>query len=479
MNKTLVNIVYNGLYQVMILLLPFVTVSYVARVLGTEALGINAYINAIPVFLSVIILFGMNQFGVKTIAQTKKENLPRVFGRLWRIQSTVGIIMILGYLGAVVFFLNYKFYFLLELPFLIGYILDISWLYVGLGEIKTVITRNTLIKLSIVALIFICVRSQSDLWIYLIINSVTYLANAVFWLDLPKHLGRHMKKTDLQFYRPYFNQALMITVPSIAVQFYVSFDQTLVGWLAGNTELSFYSQSQFLARALITAIGSVSTILMPKMAKMLITEADQTKTIALLKKACDYTLLISCYFMVAFMINARQFVVWLWGRSFAPMAPVLFLSSCIIVLVSYGGVFANQYTLSRGLFKEYALPYYIGAVVSILLNLLIVPHFLAMGGAITIVLTELIVCVLRIALVHKELPLRTLIKGEYKVLLASSVTLAVGLALPITAFNLFFNLVSQTIILTLIFMACLAASRYQPLSEMMQLFKRHLFHRNG
>ncbi len=457
----MVNIVYNALYQVMALMLPIVVQPYVTRTLGAQAVGLNAYINSIPTLLAVIILFGMNQYGARAIAQSKAEDLPKRFAHLWFIQLLVGLATIIGFVVVVMLFMDHKNYFLLEVPFLLGYVLDISWLFIGLGEIKAVVTRNTFIKLAIMACIFIFVHNPSDLWIYLLINSVTYLANIVFWFDLKKRLGRKLTRSDFDFDKIYFRGALTITIPSIAVQMYISFDQTLVGRIAGSTQLSYYGQSQMIARAIITVVGSVSTILMPKMAQMLSQDTDETRVQQLLKSALDYTLLIGAYFTIELMLNADKFVVWFWGKDFAPAGSVLFLGALIIVLVSYGGVFANQYTLSRGLFKQFAIPYYCGAVLSIVLNLLIVPHMGALGGAITIVTTEAMVCFLRIFLVRRELPLRKLFAKQWQIIIAAGCALAVGMALHlvVNSGSLFLDLVVQTTISSLVYLLLLIIMR--------------------
>ena len=170
MKKASTNIIYNAVYQLLIIVLPFVTTPYVARVLGKEALGINSYVNSIPVFLSFIILMGMNQVGVRVIAQSTKENLEENFKKLWGLQLLSGLIVIISYIVVVCLFMSYKFYFLIEIPFLIGYVLDISWFYIGRGQVKTVVMRNTIIKLTLVATIFIFVHSEQDLWICLLVR---------------------------------------------------------------------------------------------------------------------------------------------------------------------------------------------------------------------------------------------------------------------------------------------------------------------
>lgn len=468
MRKTFMNMIYNGIYQLLILLLPIITVPYVSSRLGKTALGVNAYVNAVPVFLSVIILFGMNQYGARTIAQAHRKNLGEKFAQLWLIQLIVGIITILAFIVIVLLALDHKGYFLLEIPFLIGYVLDVSWFFIGLGEIKRVVTRNTIIKLLILASIFIFVHKPSDLWIYLLINSVTYLANVIFWFDLHRYFNVRQAFKHPSWNKKYFWGALNVTLPSIAVQFYVSFDQNIVGKLAGYVQLAYYQQSQMICRAMLTMIGSVSTVLMPKMAEMLTFRNGDKRVNHMMGTVLDYTLMIGMFFTAAFMVNAKKFVVWFWTKDFAPMAPVLFISAIIIVVVSYGSVYANQYTLSKGFFKRYSFPFYVGAVVSVSLNFLIVPKYKAIGGAVTIVITELLVCFLRIWVVRKELPIWHYFANEWKTILAGILSVIIGLFLPINLGSLFIDLVLQTMILTLVYFSILLLLRENSVINLIQ-----------
>ena len=474
MKKTTSDILYNGLYQVIILILPFMTQPYLYRVMHEEAMGINVLINSIPSLLSVVIMFGMNQFGVRTMAQAKREDRAQTFGRLWMVQLVVGMIVIALYTLIVVFFLDYKFYYLLEIPYLLGFTIDISWCFIGLGDIKKVILRNTLIKLLIVSSVFLLIHSPKDLWIYLLINSITYLANIIFWIDLPHLLGHMPKAHEYSWVKHYFVQALIITLPTIATQLYISFDQQLVGRLSNVIQLNYYAYPQSLARAIIAVAGSVSSVLMPEMARMLSNSKDgHHNAVRLLKTSLDYTLVLSTYLCVAFMINADKFTHWFWATTGTTMGWNMFWGSLIIIFVSYGGVLANQYTLSRGLFKIYSIPYYVGAVISVTLNVALIPHFGSLGATFVIVFTEGTVLFLRTFLIRHELPLRQVVAGEWTTVVSGLVTLFIGVMVPVNTSSLFVDLVIQTIMLTLVFLISLKVTRNRVMSDLVVRVRNH------
>lgn len=440
MKRTIENIIYNGVYQVFILFLPLMTVPYVSRVLGSENMGINSLVNSIPLLLSSVIMFGMNQFGVREIAQTKSEMVSKVFAELWLIQLIIGVLILVLFSSYFFSPVPFQKYYLLEIPFLIGSILDISWLFIGLGEIKQVVLRNTMIKIIIVSSIFIFVRGNGDLWIYLLINSLTYLANIIFWYRGHKILKNFLNIGYFKFNIKYFKNAAIVALPGLASQLYISFDQTLVGIMAGPTQLSYYALPQQMFRSLITLVGSVSTVLMPKMAELLNkNRLDDVKR--LLQKSYRFTLIVSFLITIELISNSTIFVRWFWGDGYNSMKTNLALGSLIIIFVSIGGVFANQFTLSKGLFMSYSVPYYVGAVVSIALNFILVPIFRSLGGTVTIVVTELVVFILRIFVLRNHLDVRYIVQGSQRYAILAIIICVVFSNFHFTLNSDFFSLI--------------------------------------
>lgn len=429
MRKTLSNIIFNGLYQLLIIAIPIITVPYVARVLGAEMLGINSYILSICSFLSIIMNVGMTQLGTREIAQVSLDLLTIKFRQLWSIQVIVGLLTIVIYLLCVWTFLPFKYYFLLELPFLVGYLLDVSWFFLGIGEVKKVIIRNSVIKLASLSFVFIFVHDKNDLWIYVLINSLgVLLANMTFWIPMIKEFKVFngfnfdvFRKINIKI----FKTAIVLAIPQIAVQFYTSFDSTIVGSISGPTQLSYYDQSQKIARIVLAVITSVSTIIMPKLAEFNINKSSENekKATKLFKTSLDYTLVISLLFSIILMTNSRVFVPWFFSENFSPMIKNMFWVSLIIPFISYGGAFANQYALSKGLYREYSIPFYIGAVISLSLNFVLVPVFHSFGGTITIIITEFAVCSLRVLLLRRYIKNSSLFSEHFKYVICAIITL--------------------------------------------------------
>src|SRR5699024_11384838 len=105
--------------------------------------------------------------GMRTISRTGNygtpEELTNSFWGLWYFQGIAGINTILvTVFVATVFHVQYWFYILLMVPYLISAQVDISWFFQGLADFGRVVLKNTAVKLVSVVLILLWVNSHAD-----------------------------------------------------------------------------------------------------------------------------------------------------------------------------------------------------------------------------------------------------------------------------------------------------------------------------
>lgn len=471
MNRTLKNIIYNGVYQLLVIALPVITVPYVARILGAKSLGINSYVVSIGNILGYVIMMGLNQYGVRTIARSDRntKSLKKEFLNLWILQLIVGIIVVICY-SLFSFYNKDRLYFLANLPYLIGFTIDISWFFIGIEKIKDVVIRNTFVKFVTVFFIFVLVHSPNDLYIYILINSCSILfSNIIFWKKLHSCIGGfkfNLKKINLKYFIP----VIILGAPQIAVQLYTNFDSTLVGMIAGPTQLSYYDQSQKVVRILLALVTSVSTVLMPKLAQL--DKNDNGNYNKILKLSLDITFISSLFITLNLMVNSNDFVPWFFGTKFGAMTDNMFYVSLILIFISYGGVFANQFALSKGYYKEYALPYFLGAIISIPLNIVLVGKYKADGGTATIIVTELMVCLVRIIIVAKKINLKSMFRGQFKYVFVMIICLGIWYEFKFSFCNHLLNIIANTLVYSGMFIVWVLLLNVNKVSEYKNYFKK-------
>ena len=82
------NFVYNLIYQILILILPLVTVPYVSRVLGADGVGKYSYTYSIAYYFMICAMLGLNNYGNRAIAKVRdnKEELSKEFCGIYAFQ---------------------------------------------------------------------------------------------------------------------------------------------------------------------------------------------------------------------------------------------------------------------------------------------------------------------------------------------------------------------------------------------------------
>lgn len=473
MRKTFLNILYNAVYQIFIVLVPLITVPYLSRVLGPKTYGIYSSVNNTVQFLMIFCILSVSYVGMRTISRTRTYGTPQeltnAFWGLWYFQGIAGIITILvTVFVATVFHVQYWFYILLMVPYLISAQVDISWFFQGLADFGRVVLKNTAVKLVSVVLILLWVKSPADLWKYLLIMSVsTMLGSFVFWFDIWRYVG----KPIAHFYK--FKQTAIaigtLMIPQIATQIYTSLDKPILGWFSNSTQVSFYDNSQRISNMILGVITSISLVIMPKMAS----EGKKAQKIVM-KKSLEATVMLGTLFAVIIMANTKQFVPFFFGNKYVPMTPLMFWFTLTIIMIPTGGVFANQFALANQRDKDYAVPVVIGAILEIVLSYLLDRPYGAGGAMIAILITEAVVLILRLWVVRDGYELSYVFHDVPKYLLIAVLTLAIGMFMPNIIPSAFFDMAFKSIVMLIIYLTLMFLFKLDFNDDIVKLIKNFL-----
>lgn len=441
-------------YQLLIVFIPFITIPYISRMLTTEQMGISNFLTSSIQFLNICILAGLGQYGVRVIRnnfdeETNNDNLGVVFFSLYFYQFVFGIICLCIYIFFILF-LDFKhIYALLTLPLLLSGIFDISWFFQGIEHIQKVLLRNTIIKVSTLILILLFVKSSKDFYLYLIIVSIgNLLGNISLWIVLFKIIPfkKIFMVTKLSICS--FKKTLYLLIPQLAIQIYITLDVVLLGFMSNDNQVAYYSQSQKLIRMISTIISSFSIVLLPRMVANI---KNKSKFNFFFSKSLVYTTFISCLLFAVVYSNIPNFILWFFGSKYISMVNVMYIISPLIVFIPIGGVFSNQLAISLGKDKEYIIPVLVGAIVSLIFNLVLIPKYEAIGAAITALIVEFIVLILRIFIIKDFFKIEQLESSIYLISIAILLSLTFKY-INLNIFNsLFLNILVTSLLIVILF----------------------------
>ena len=420
------NYIYNMVYQILILVLPLVTTPYLSRVLGAEGIGIYSYTYAIVTYFILFGSLGVAMYGQREIAYAQ-ENVAerkRVFIEIVLFRFVTIFLSTIVYFFFFIRGEQYQIYYTILLLELIAAAFDISWFFQGMEEFKRTVTRNVLVRICSVSLVFILVKTKEDLAKFTLIYSLADLiGNLSLWLYVPKYIkGVKVKNVNVFKHLP---QITLLFIPQIANQIYKILDTTMIGNIvADKSETGFYEQGQKVIRLLLTVVTSLGVVMVPRMASTY-ASGNKEQIRSYLKMSFRFVFFLAFPIMFGIASISEAFVPVFFGAGYDRVILLINVICPIILLMGIANVLGTQYLLPTKKQKEYTISVAIGLVFNFILNYILITKYQALGASIATVLSELIVVIIQYQYMKKEVPFKTLISLAWKYLIAGIVMFAV------------------------------------------------------
>ncbi|MBM7635988.1 oligosaccharide flippase family protein [Streptococcus saliviloxodontae] len=416
--KILKNYFYTMSYQVIAIILPFITVPYISRVLGAEAVGINSYTTAIITYFVMIANVGLTLYGNRTISYLR-ESMEERSQKFWEIVFIKWIMAAVSLILFTIFILIYKkyseFLFWQSLQIL-GAAVDISWFFTGLEDFKKTVTRNIIIKIVSAMLIFTCVKSPSDLALYIIIVAGSNLVgNITMWTYMRKLLVPIDWK-ELAIY-VHFLPVFLLFIPQLANQLFMTINKLLLGNLSSISQTGYFDNADKIVRLLLTAITSVGTVIFPRLANSF-KKGDSKSVEHFLKLSFDAVNLISIPIAFGLIAISKPFSAIYFGKEFSGIEVVVSILAIELIFMGWSTVLGNQFLVAIDKVKGLTVSVTVATIVLLISSLLLVPVYGAAGAAFTSAFGEFTIAIVQILYVRRYIKLKPVFSGLYKFFVA-------------------------------------------------------------
>lgn len=405
------NYIFNLLYQVLSIIIPIIMIPYLSRTLHANGIGIYGYTISVVTYFLLFGSLGVNLYGQREVAVYQKDIKKRskVFYELFFFKSIC--LLFTSILFFLFFCINnqYKtFYMILMLEFLSN-ILDISWLYQGLEEFKKIVCRNLIVKIFSIISIYIFVKTENDVDIYLLIYCLSNLVgNGLLWISAKKYLVKCDFK-DLNF-KTHLKGTILFFIPQIAIQVYAVLDKTMIGMILKDmTQVGYYESCQKVVRILMTVVTSLGIVMMPRIVSCI--SQNKTKEIKIyIKKSFSLVLCLSFPLMFGIIVVSPRFVPLFFGNGYEAAIPLLIVMSLIVLPVGISNITGNAILIARKMQKEYTISVSFGALINVILNYILILKFKALGAVISTVVSETVITFIQFNYCKDEIEFKTLLK---------------------------------------------------------------------
>lgn len=421
------NFVYSTIYQILLIIMPFITAPYLARVLGADNTGIQSYAESIQSYFLLISALGTPTYGAREIAQHRDDKYLRskLFWEIELMTVFTSIVSLILWIFLIVLSSKYKIYYIAMIPYIFASMLDITWFFRGLEKFKLTVTRNIVFQIIGIILMFLFVKTKNDLCIYIIILSVTkLLSSASLWT----YLGKYIVKIEFRklSFKEHLRQTFFYFIPTIATSIYTVLDRTLIGlFTVDDTQNGYYLQAErVMSIAKSISYGSINSVVGVRIA-YLFTDNKIDEIRQRISNSLNYILFMSIGCACGITAIAHNFVPLFFGNEFLSVECLLYILCPIIIIIGISNCLETHYYTPSGRRTQSTKFLIIGSIVNLLLNLILIPKFYAYGAAFSSIFAELVITVLYVSNSNGYITIKLLVKNGWKKFLSGICMVAI------------------------------------------------------
>lgn len=465
------NYVFNVMYQIILIVLPIITVPYLSRVLGSSGNGEYGYTVSIVSYFIILGSCGISLYGQREIAyyQSDRKKKSKIFWELFIIKLFTTLISMIIF--GLIFCIDrhYSLYYRILLLEFIANILDISWLYQGEENFKTIILKNGVVKLISIVCIFLFIKTPSDVWKYILIYCLsTLIGNVSLWFNLKRDID--FKGYGKLNFKKHIKPMLILFIPQIAVQVYTILDKSMIGFITHDmSEVGFYDQAQKVVKLLLTVITSMGTVMLPRIASCFSENKHETIKIYM-NKTFKFVFLLAFPMIFGIIAVSDSFVPLFFGEGYDKVKILMPILSLIILTIGLSNVVGTQYLLPIKRQKEYTLSIITGAVVNVILNFILIYYYKSIGACIATVMAEASVTLVQMYFVRRDFNIKEIFKYSLKYLIFSIVMFICVYSINFIDLSDKITIVIQLLIGIVVYGLCLLLSH----DEHIEIFKKIL-----
>lgn len=417
--KIFKNFIMNSSYQILLIILPIVTAPYISRVLGVEGIGMYSYVVNIVQYFVIFSILGTVTYGNREVAYFQDDILKRS-QTFWEISFlswfTSGISIVCFFIFILIDKSNTVLYILQGISILTS-MLDISWYFSGRERFNIIVLRNFVIKILTVVFIFLFVKKADDLTKYIAIMSISGLLGSIsLWPFLKNEVIPPVVK-NLKVFK-HLKPTLVLFLPTVAVSFYSLINKLLIGQFDSKIHLGFYTQSDTILKMALSILTALMTVMLPRVSNMF-ARGDLEG----IKKITEKTFNLSSGFSIGVCAGissiALGFAPFFFGNQFSMVGLILIIESPLVVAISWNYIFGGQYLLPMNRMKIYTGSAVLGAVVSVLLNIAVIPFYGIIGATVVTVVSEFVVSFYQLYHIKNEFNLLKMFSELWKYVLAA------------------------------------------------------------
>lgn len=434
------NVIMNAILNMSAFVFPLITFPYVSRVLGPAGNGKVAFATSLIDYFLIIAQLGIPTYGVRACAKVRDDRrlLSKTVHELLVINVSMMLVAYAALAGALIFVPRLheeRILYIVCSATIFFTSIGMEWLYKALEQYTYITVRSIIFKLISVIAMFFLVRSKEH---YVIYGGITIMASSASGLMNFVHARKYITMRPVGGYefKPHLKAVAIFFAMSCASRIYTHLDTLLLGFMDTETNVGYYSAAVRIKQILVSVVTSQGVVLLPRAAYYIKNkQMDKFKEIS--RKSLGLTMLTATPLILYFILFARDGIYFISGEAYEGAVMPLKLIMPTLLFIGLSNVTGIQILVPMGREKTVLYSIICGAVVDLVLNLMLIPQYGAVGAAAAASIVECAVLVFQIvALWDLIKPLLSKIQ-YWKILLALGAGAAASfwvISLPLGSF---------------------------------------------
>ena len=387
------NFAYKSVLTLSTYVMSFITFPYVSRVLGVERIGLVNFVDNTVNYFLLFATLGVNLLGVREIAGAKNDmdRQSKIFSNILGINLLFTILILAVYIVAI--FLIPRFQQLSELFFIgtakiLFTTFLVEWFFTGIENFKYITIRSLLVKLLYVLAVFIFIKTSDDYKLYFILTVGVVVVNATInMLYVRKFVS--ISFADLFMVR-YIKQNMVLGIYTIMTSMYITFNVMFLGLVSNDTEVGYYTTAFKLYSVVLGFFTAFTNVMLPRMS-FLLANGEKDRFNELISKSFSVMSTFIVPLILCSIIMAPQIIYVLSGPGYEGAILPMRIIMPAALFVGIAQVLAVQGIMPLRRDKVLLLASFVGAIVSLIINICVVSQLRSVGSAIVLLSAETVV----------------------------------------------------------------------------------------
>ena len=392
------NFIMNMILTMSSFIFPLITFPYVSRILLPVGTGKVSFATSLISYFSMFAQLGIPTYGIRACAKVRdnREDLTRTAQELLIINllmSSLSYIVLFLLLGFIPRFQADKPLYVIVSFTIILTSIGMEWLYKALEQYTYITIRSVLFKFVALVAMFLLIHQESD---YVIYGGITILAasasnifnfiNVHKYIDL-KPVGNYNFKRHFEAVGTFFAMACATTI-------YTHLDTVMLGFMVSDTDVGYYNAAVKIKTVLVSIVTSLGTVLLPR-ASYYVENGMVNEFKSITKKAISFVFLLATPLMLYFILFSKEGIYFLSGSAYGGSILPMQLIMPTLLFIGITNILGIQILVPLGKEKIVLYSEIVGAIIDVIINAILIPHFTSAGAAIGTLVAEFAVLVVQ------------------------------------------------------------------------------------